>query len=50
MTWLELFKPSANFILCRINDSKITSDKLISYIAKNFRILIGIVVFLGTGQ
>jgi|LGVF01.2.fsa_nt_gb threonine-phosphate decarboxylase len=38
--WLKPFKPSANFILCRINDSRITSDKLRSYIAKNFGMLV----------
>ncbi|MBU4314483.1 MAG: threonine-phosphate decarboxylase CobD [Actinobacteria bacterium] len=38
--WLEPFKPSANFIFCKIKDHKITSGKLSNYLAKNFRILI----------
>lgn len=38
--WIKPYKPSANFILCKINSSKITSSKLKEYCIKKESVLI----------
>jgi len=40
ITWLKPYKSSANFILCKIKDSRITSDKLCKYCIESGGMLI----------